>query len=404
LKVAYLVNQYPHASHSFIRREILALEALGLTIERFSVRPSGESLVDPGDQSEQKRTHVLLHAGASGLILALVGTLLTQPVPGFAALRLAIRLGRRSERGVLRHIIYLAEACLLLKELRRCQAQHLHAHFGTNSATVALLTRALGGPTYSFTVHGPEEFDHPEELSLGTKIERAALVVGISDFGRSQLFRWCDYEHWSKVEVVHCGVDASFLSGGPQPVPDVARLVCVGRLAEQKGQLVIVEALDLLVKDGIDFEMVLAGDGPMRSILEKELRHRGLEKKVRITGWVSGDTVRKELRAARAMVLPSFAEGLPVVIMEALALGRPVVTTYVAGIPELVQPGVNGWLIPAGSAVGLAAALREVLRTPVARLNEMGRAGAERTAEMHDVNREATKLAEHFRKIAASAS
>lgn len=399
MKVAYLVNQYPHVSHSFIRREILALETQGVTVERFSVRPSGAALVDPGDQAEQKKTHVLLAAGAVGLLLGLLGTLLTHPARGFRALLLTWRVGRRSERGVLRHFIYLAEACLLLKELRRCGAQHLHAHFGTNSATVALLTRTLGGPTYSFTVHGPEEFDHPEELSLSKKIEEAALVIAISDFGRSQLFRWCSYPNWCKVNVVHCGLDATFLSGGPQPVPDNTRLVCVGRLSEQKGQLIILEALDLLAKSGVVFELILAGDGPMRAILEEEIGRRGLKGGVRITGWISGDTVKKEMLEARVFVLPSFAEGLPVVLMEALALGRPVVTTYVAGIPELVQPGVNGWLIPAGDAEGLAAALREALQTPVARLEEMGRSGAERAAARHDANTEAGKLAALFRKV-----
>jgi colanic acid/amylovoran biosynthesis glycosyltransferase len=402
MKVAYLVNQYPHVSHSFIRREILALEKYGLTVERFSVRSSGATLVDPGDQAEQQRTFVLLQAGIRGLLAALVSTLLRHPVRGLRALRLALRVGRRSERGVLRHLVYLAEACLLLQRLRRCGAQHLHAHFGTNSATVALLTRVLGGPTYSFTVHGPEEFDHPEELSLGTKIAHASLVVGISDFGRSQLFRWCGYEHWPKINVVRCGVDAAFLGGGPQPVPDNARLVCVGRLSEQKGQLVLVEALGRLAAEGVPFEMVLAGDGPMRGILEKQIQGKGLQKQVRITGWLSNDAVRQEVLAARVLVLPSFAEGLPVVLMEALALGRPVVTTYVAGIPELVQPGVNGWLIPSGSVEGLVAALRQALQTPTAHLEQLGRAGAERVAAMHDASREAGKLAALFRQDGSS--
>jgi len=399
MKVAYLVNQYPHVSHSFIRREILALEAQGVTVERFSVRPSGATLVDPGDQAEQKRTQVILAAGAAGLLGALIKWKLRHPIRYLRALRMAIRVGRRSERGVLRHMIYLAEACVLAQKLQECGAEHLHAHFGTNSATVALLTRILGGPTYSFTVHGPEEFDHPEELSLGSKIEHASMVVGISDFGKSQLFRWCGYEHWPKVQVVRCGVDAAFLGGGPQPVSDNRRLVCVGRLSEQKGQLIILEALHLLNKEGIDFEMVLAGDGPMRGIIEKHIKDKGLEGKVRITGWISGDTVKQEMLAARVFVLPSFAEGLPVVLMEALALGRPVVTTYVAGIPELVQPGVNGWLIPAGSAPGLAEALKQALQTPVSRLEEMGKAGSERVALMHDVTREAGKLAGHFRGV-----
>jgi glycosyltransferase involved in cell wall biosynthesis len=396
MKIAYLVNQYPHVSHSFIRREIAALEALGVTVERFSVRPSPADLVDPADQAERQRTQILLGVGALGLLGAMVGTFLARPWRWLKALGRAIRLGRRSERGVLRHLIYLAEACVLLRKLRRGGASHLHAHFGTNSTSVALLTRVLGGPPYSFTVHGPEEFDHPEALSLTDKIENAAFVVAVSSFGRSQLYRWCGAVHWPKVHVVRCGVDAAFLSGGPQPVPDTNRLVCVGRLAEQKGQLLLLEALGRLAAEGMPFAMVLAGDGPMRRLIEGQIERLGLKERVRITGWVSGDTVRQEILAARAMVLPSFAEGLPVVLMEALALGRPVVTTYIAGIPELVENGANGWLIPAGSVEALAEALRQTLQAPVERLEQMGKAGAVRVAAMHDANGEAAKLAAFF--------
>ena len=398
MKVAYLVNQYPHVSHSFIRREIAALEAQGVSVERFSVRPPPTELVDAADQAEQQRTQVLLANGILGLIVPTLTALGQQPLHWFRALWLTIKIGWRSERGVLRHLVYLAEACTLLGKLRACGAQHLHAHFGTNSATVALLTRILGGPPYSFTVHGPEEFDHPEELSLGKKIEHAAAVVAISDFGRSQLFRWCSYAHWPKIHVVHCGVDASFLAAGPQPPVDTHQLVCVGRLAEQKGQLLILDALAQLAADGVAFQMVLAGDGPMRGVIEQRIAQLGLTDRVRITGWISNATVRQEILAARVMVLPSFAEGLPVVLMEALALGRPVVTTYVAGIPELVQDGVNGWLVPAGSVPALSAALRAALSAPVDRLAAMGEAGAKAAAAMHDVNTEAAKLAALFQR------
>jgi glycosyltransferase involved in cell wall biosynthesis len=396
MRVAYLVNQYPHTSHSFIRREIVALEQHGVAVERFSVRPPPAKLVDPADQAEQQRTVVLLAAGAAGLLGAFLWTALAHPLRWLRAFALTVRLGRRSERGVLRHIIYLAEACLLRKRLQQCGATHLHAHFGTNSASVALLTRVLGGPPYSFTVHGPEEFDRPEAISLGDKIERAAFVVAISEFGRSQLFRWCAYPHWARIHVIRCGVDAAFLRGGPQPIPDTTQLVCVGRLAEQKGQLVLLEALGRLAAEGLPFRMTLAGDGPMRPIIEERIRLLGLESHVRITGWVSNDTVRQEMVASRVFVLPSFAEGLPVVLMEALALGRPAVTTYVAGIPELVEHGVNGWLIPAGSVPALTGVLRLALRTPTDQLMHMGRAGAERAAAQHDANTEAEKLARLF--------
>jgi len=397
-KVAYLVNQYPHVTHSFIRREIVALESAGIAVERFTIRRPPVNLVDAADLAELSRTRVVLGPGAPArLAFAVIAAACAAPAAFWAALRGAIRLGRRSERGVLRHLVYLAEACVLRDWLRRApDIRHLHAHFGTNSAAVAMLVRLLGGPRYSFTIHGPEEYDHPGELSLREKIDHAAAVVGVSDFGRSQIYRWIPYEQWPKVNVVHCGVDAAFLAAGPQPIADNRRLVCVGRLAPQKGQLLILEALAALAAEGVPFEMVLAGDGPMRAVVERRIRELGLGASVRITGWVSNDVVRSELLGARAILMPSFAEGLPVALMEALALGRPAITTYVAGIPELVKDRVNGWLIPAGALEPLVAAIKEALATPAATLTEMGRAGAAAVAERHDVNREATRLVKMF--------
>jgi glycosyltransferase involved in cell wall biosynthesis len=396
LPVAYLVNQYPHVSHSFIRREILALEEYGIPIARFSVRLTKAELVDPADLTEESKTRILLGAGISRLLRSLVGTALRRPWKWLRAAAQAYRLARRSHSGMLRHGAYLAEACVLARELRRCGARHLHAHFGTNSAAVAMLTHTLGGPPYSFTVHGPEEFDRPESLSLGEKIEQALFVIAVSEYGRSQLLRWCAPEHWGKVHVIRCGVDAAYLRGEPQPVSETNRLVCVGRLCEQKGQLRLLEALSRLAAEGVAFEMILAGDGPMRPAVEAAIRRLGLEGSVRITGWLSNDAIRKHLLDSRAMVLPSFAEGLPVVIMEALAVGRPVLSTYIAGIPELVENGAHGWLIPAGSVEALAAALRQVLVTPVPRLTEMGRAGAERVACLHNAAQEALRLGHLF--------
>jgi colanic acid/amylovoran biosynthesis glycosyltransferase len=396
LIIAYLVNQYPQPSQTFIRREIRALEALGLTVERFTVRAWNQALVDPDDEAERQRTRVVLGAGAIGLAAATLRALMTRPKAFGEALRLALRVGRVSERGTLIHLIYLAEACLLQRWLAACGASHLHAHFGTNSATVAMLCRALGGPPYSVTVHGPEEFDMPRALSLSEKVRRSAFVVAVSEFGRSQLYRWAASDDWPKVQVVHCGLDRDFLDASATPVPAAKRLVCIGRLAEQKGQLALLQAAALLRDQGIDFELTLIGDGPMRGEVEAMIARLNLGSQVRLTGWMSNEAVRREIAGARALVLPSFAEGLPVVLMEALALGRPVVSTFVAGIPELVEPGVSGWLAPAGSVEALAAAIHAALATPVERLETMGRAGAARVARQHDAQVEAAKLADLF--------
>ena len=401
MKIAYLVNQYPKVSHSFIRREILALEENGLKIERFAVRACDGELVDEADKQELEKTRVILQEGIVGLLLGLLSVALSAPLPFVRALKLALTVGWGSERGVVLHLAYLAEACILLGWLRECQITHLHAHFGTNSTTVAMLCRVLGGPPYSFTVHGPEEFDKAAAISLGEKINRAAFVVAISSFGRSQLYRWCDRQHWSKIYIVRCGVDRSFLSGEFVPIAETPQLVCVGRLSEQKGHLLLLEAAQQLGKAGVPFKLAFVGDGELRSEIEASIAKHNLQDSIEITGWASSDTVRKYLLESRALVLPSFAEGLPVVIMEALALKRPVVSTYVAGIPELVDPGKCGLLVPAGDADALAMAMRTILQMPVADLEAWGRTGAERVALQHDIDREARWLATLFRSATA---
>ena len=304
----------------------------------------------------------------------------------------AIRFGRRSDRGLLRHIAYLAEACLLRKWLVAAGAAHLHVHFATNPAAVAHFCRILGGPPYSITVHGPEEWDRPEALSLKEKYEGAAFVVAVSDFGCCQVCRWTSPDHWSHFHVIRCGVDEAYLRATPSPVPDTSRLVLVAGLVEQKGHLLLLQALRRVLDAGVEFEMVFAGDGPLRTVLEREVEKLGLGRRVIFAGWQSNEQVREHLRAARALVMPSFAENLPVAMMEALALGRPVIGTYIAGVPELVESGVNGWLVPAGNVEATAAAILRVLRTPVDELTRMGRAGVERVRASHDATTEAAHL------------
>lgn len=393
MKIAFLVHYYPKVSHSFIRREIAALEAMGISVARFSIRSCPSELVDPADLLELEKTRVVLGVGAIGLFLALLRVAFTKPIHFLKALWLTFKIGLGSDRGILRNLIYLAEACVLLKWLSDLNISHLHAHFGINPTAVAMLCHVLGGPAYSFTVHGPKEFDSATSLALSEKINRSAFVVAISSFGKSQLYRWCDRDQWSKIHVVHCGLDKTFLNAVYQPIPDKPQLVCVGRLCEQKGQLLLVEAVGQLATEGLDFKLALVGDGPLRSQIEAVIAQLGIEDKIEITGWASNSEVQQYILASRAMVLPSFAEGLPVVIMEALALGRPVISTYVAGIPELVEPGVCGWLVAPGAVEALTTAMRTALESPVAVLEQMGKIGIQRVAQHHDATQEARKLA-----------
>lgn len=396
MTIAYILNTYPQPSHSFIRREIAALEAAGRPVARIAMRRPTMPLVDPLDKAEEEKTNYVLERGAMYLAGAMLKRALRQPSKTFAALRLALRTGARSPIGRLRHLIYLGEACAVAN---RCEAEsirHMHAHFGTNSASVAMLAHVAGGPSYSFTVHGPEEFDAPKALSLGDKTAHAAFTVAISSFGRSQLCRWAEPAHWPRLRIVHCGIDTERF---PEPTPisnGAPRLISIGRFSEQKGQLALIEAMALVVKMQPDAHLTLIGEGEFRPRLEAAIKEAGLGANIHLTGWLSEAQIREQFAQAQALILPSFAEGLPMVIMEAMAAGRPVIATYIAGIPELVQHGETGWLVPAGDPAALADAVDVLGHTDETTLTRMGQKGRARVLERHDATREAAKLARLF--------
>jgi colanic acid/amylovoran biosynthesis glycosyltransferase len=395
--IAYLCSVYARVSHSFIRGEVARLRDLGHTVHTFSIRPTDAAeLVSEEIRREEESADVILQAGFPRLAAALVREAIRSPGRTLAAAKLAARVGVPGLKGRIWSGAYLVEAAFLAGRLRVLGVQHLHNHFGEGSATVAMLASVFTEIPFSLTIHGPAEFDKPTMLALCEKLRRAAFTVAVCDFGRSQLFRWSDHADWPRIHVVHCGLDARFLGRELTSVPDARRLICVGRLAEQKGQLLLIEAAGRLAAEGLAFEVVLVGDGPMRGPIEALIDRLDLRGHVRLAGWLDTEQVRDEVERSRALVLPSFAEGLPVVLMESLALGRPVIGTYIAGIPELVIPGVNGWLVPAGSVEALTDAIREVLTAPLETLERMGRAGAARAADRHDGAVEAAKLSALF--------
>ena len=229
MKIAYFVNHYPKVSHTFIRREILALERRGFEVQRLALRGWDTPVPDEEDRTERDRTRYVLRGGAIALVLPMLRCLLKSPVRFFEAAALALKMSRaHRERPLVYHLAYLAEACVILSWLKAFGARHVHAHFGTNSAEVVMLTRALGGPPFSFTVHGPDEFLQP--MGLPEKIRRSAFVVAISSYGRSQLYLRLPHRDWPKVQVVHCGLENAFFDMTPVAVPEAKRLVFVGSL------------------------------------------------------------------------------------------------------------------------------------------------------------------------------
>ena len=389
--IGYLCNRYPAVSHSFIRREIAGIEASGHEVVRFTIR-RGVDLPDPDDEAEASVTTALLAAPIFRLLSSCLWIALLRPLAFTRSVGIACRAGFRS-RTCVRNFAYLVEACLLLRLLSKAGAEHLHAHFGTNSAAVARLVRSLGGPPYSFTVHGPDEFDAPRALDLRGKVHDAEFTVAISDFGRSQLMRWINPQAWAKIKVIRCGVDGDFLSKGAfAPLASPPLLCCVARLSAQKGLPLLIKATAELVREGVSFRLLIIGEGEDRQLIESSIAQDGLESVVELAGSKSGKEVREALLRARALVIPSFAEGLPVVIMEAFALGRPVVSTRIAGIPELVDDSC-GWLVRPGSVEALANAMREALNASNNRLKEMGRVGQRRVAQDYDSRKNAKTLA-----------
>lgn len=395
MRIGYLMNTYPVTSGTFIRREIAALEALGLTVSRYAVRRWSEPLVDVQDQAEQERTRYLLSGRALRLPWGLMTELLRNPLGLMRALGTWGRLLGDARGGVIRHTAYLLEAIALRRMAQAEDVAHIHAHFSTNAAAVALLCHRLGGPGYSFTAHGPDEFVDWGPSGLAQKVAGARFVVAISHYCAVQLARAAGPGAWEKIHVVRCGLDLEEFDPESGEIAADAPFVCVGRLCPQKAQTLIVAATAQVARTHPQIRLVLIGDGESRAAVEAVIAEHGLEEQVQLLGWQDNAAVRAHLGAARALLLPSFAEGLPIVIMEAMALKRPVISTYIAGIPELLD-ATCGWIIPAGSAEHIAAAMRAALDSTPAELAALGAEGRRRVEAQHDITKSAAQLAALF--------
>lgn len=393
LTLGYLTSVYARASDTFIRNEVLELRRRGHVVRTYSIRaPEAEQLVSDEIRRERETTLYILPGHAAGAVLASLRLLVTRPARTLAALALGWRTGARGVRARTWQLAYFLEACFLALRLRADGVQHLHVHLEEQPATVGMLAALLAGVPWSMAVHGPYIFRAPVAWALGEKITRAAFTACISEFTRSQCMLHAPLAAWPKLHIVRCAPHPSFLDAEPPPLPPERRLVWVGRVCEEKGVPVLIDAAARLAREGLEFELELLGDGPLLPAIRARIAREGLERRVRTLGWAASELVRARLAAARVLVLPSFAEGLPVVIMEALALGRPVISTYVAGIPELVEPGADGWLVPAGSVDALAGAMRAAIQASTPELEQLGRAGRARVLAWHHVRTEVDSL------------
>lgn len=349
MRIAYLTGQYPRATDTFIQREVASLRQLGFDVQTFSVRKSGaEHFVGEEQKLEYERTFYLLPPNIPLLIASHLMLVLTGLPRYFKAVKLALATCLPGFRGILYQCFYFAEAGILARQLQSRQIQHIHNHFADSSCTVAMLAAELSGANFSFTIHGPYIFFEPYRWYLGRKIERALFVACISNFCRSQCMFFSPLDCWEKLHIVHCGVDPKLF----QPVTHEGpgnRLLYVGRLAAAKGLPVLLKSLGALQERYPEILLTVVGDGEDRMRLEQLASELGLDRNVKFLGYKSQTEVRQYLQETDIFVLPSFAEGVPVSLMEAMASGVPVISTRIAGISELVEDGASGYLVPPGS-------------------------------------------------------
>lgn len=393
MTLAYLMNMYPMTSSTFIREEIRAHEAAGLSpVRRYAIRPWDQELVEPLDIAERAGADYLLTAGAPALLAGFAAEFASNPLGTLRALGTSARLIRAARGKVVRNAAYFLEAVRFKRRAKAAGHTHVHVHFSTNSAAVALLARRMGGPEYSFTVHGPDELEDPAANALALKAEHAQAVIAITEYCRNFIIDHCGPWVAGKTHIVRCGITPQDFAPRPAPVAGQT-LVCVGRLCKAKQQILLPDLARRLAPDFPDLKIVLIGDGEDRAAIEARIAELGVEKHVELAGWGTRDEVRAALAQARAMLLPSLAEGLPVVIMEALALGCPVISTRIAGIPELLDEGC-GWIVPPGDLESLADATRACLEAAPEHLAALGLEGRARVLARHDQAKNAARLRE----------
>jgi glycosyltransferase involved in cell wall biosynthesis len=406
-RIAYLVGRYPALSKSFVLREVGALRELGLEIDTFSIwRSPPDQLLAEADRAEAARTFTFLPLRPGTVLISLLRALIASPRAYGGLLGHALRTSRPGLRGRFLALTWVVEAAILWRELKRRGIHHVHAHLPGTAPAVAMLAtefanRAGGRQTWSMTVHGPAEFYDVINQAVGVKVSQADFAVAISDFGRSQLMGMVDEEHWDKLHVVHCGVDPdSYPAREPAGEDGPLQLVSVGRLSPVKGQALLLEAVGELRAKDIDVRLTIVGDGPKRDALPAVAKRLGVADVVEFTGPIGQDEIARYYADADLYVHASFAEGVPVVVMEAMAHRLPVVATGVMGVRELVKDGENGLVVRPGRVDEVVAAIERLAAAPEER-RRMGEAGRRTVEEEFDVTKSAAQLRDLFARYAA---
>ncbi len=388
MRIAYLTGEYPRATDTFIQREVAGLRKLGVEVFTFAVRrPGEEHMVGEEQKQERDRTTYLLPPNFS-LIMAHFMLLVRSPGHYLRGLKLAWATRQPGLKGVLYQLFYFLEAGILAWSLKQQDIQHVHNHLATSSGTVAMLAAELGNFTFSFTLHGPYIFFEPHQWRLDEKIKRALFVCCISHYCRSQGMVFAPFEKWNRMHIVHCGIDPELFQRVSHQGRGT-RLLYVGRLAVVKGLPILLESLAQLKQP--DLSLTVVGDGPDRDQLEQMTADLGLTAQVSFVGYQSQTQVRDHLQQTDIFVMSSFAEGVPVVLMEAMAAGVPVVATRIAGVGELVEENVSGYLVPPGDVESLTDRIEKLVKDEGVR-SRFGAAGRAKVEQDFNINRETQRL------------
>ncbi len=399
ISLGYLVSQYPAFSHTFILREVRRLRELGFSIDVASINASDrrpEQLTAEEGEEYAKVYYVKDH-GIVGALRTNLTTLLTRPIAYLRGFVFAWRLGGWDLKKLIYSGFYFIEAVMIGQWMTRKNVHHLHVHFATPASTVGLITRQIFPISLSITVHGPDEFYDAPGYRLTEKIIGADFLYCIGFYARSQLMKLSPPAHWHKFEVSPLGVDPNLFTPRPfRKNPSPFEVICVGRLVPAKGQHILVTAIAHLVRAGRDVRLRLVGDGPDRVSLEQQVSTLELNKHVIFEGAVNQDRIRTLYTGADLFALASFAEGIPVVLMEAMAMEIPCVTTFITGIPELIRHGEDGLLVAPSDEEGLAQAIA-LLMDDAEQCHRLGMAGRQRVMEKYDLKHNTERLATLFR-------
>ncbi|ABB24236.1 glycosyltransferase family 4 protein [Pelodictyon luteolum] len=401
--IAYLCSEYPAVSHTFIFREIESLRQAGILVHTATIRrTSNLGLMTASEQDEAKRTFAVITEPLPAIFKAHAKSLIRNPAGYLRMAAAALKPAFTGPCKPIKAVAYFIEAGILLEWLHGLSITHVHEHFGNPTAIVAMLMKTYGGISYSISVHGPDIFYQIDSAMLDEKVRHASFVRCISHYCRSQIMRISPSSMWEKHHIVRCGVDPDTWLPRPEPDNEVPQLLCVGRLVPAKGQHILLNACALLKNEGVRFHLTLIGDGPDRTSLEQFSREHGLEGAVKFTGIQGQDKVREWYDMADMFILASFAEGVPVVLMEAMAKEIPVISTRITGIPELIEHGHNGLLATPADTEDLARKIRTLIEDPEMRkrLGREGRKSVERRYNQHINN---NKMVDLFKQAVAQA-